>query len=36
MWVPKTGRDNGDGLKVWDYQMQIIIYKMDKQEGPTV
>ena len=25
-----------DGLGVWDQQMQTIIYKMDKQQGPTV
>ena len=24
------------GLGVWDQQMQIIIYRMDKQQGPTV
>ena len=24
------------GLGVWDQQMQTIIYKMDKQQGPTV
>ena len=25
-----------DGLGVWDQQMQTIIYRMDKQQGPTV
>ena len=25
-----------DGLGVWDYQIQIIIYRMDKLQGPTV
>ena len=25
-----------NGLAVWDQQMQTIIYKMDKQQGPTV
>ena len=25
-----------DGLGVWGWQMQTIIYRMDKQQGPTV
>ena len=25
-----------DGLGVWNEQLQIIIYRMDKQQGPTV
>ena len=25
-----------EGLGVWDQQMQTIIYRMDKQQGPTV
>ena len=25
-----------DGVKVWDWQMQTTIYRMDKQQGPTV
>ena len=25
-----------DGVGVWDQQMQIIIYRMDKQQGPTI
>ena len=25
-----------DGLRVWGQQMQTIIYRMDKQQGPTV
>ena len=24
-----------DGLRVWDEQMQTIIFRMDKQQGPT-
>ena len=28
--------DVNDGLEVWDYQMQAIIQRMDKQQGPTV
>ena len=30
------GRWGRGGLGVWDWQMQTIIYKMDKQQGPTV
>ena len=26
----------GGGLGVWDEQMKTIIYRMDKQQGPTV
>ena len=26
----------GDGMGVWDQQMQAIIYRMEKQQGPTV
>ena len=26
----------GCGLELWDQQMQTIIYRMDKQQGPTV
>ena len=25
-----------DGLGVWDWQMQTVIQRMDKQQGPTV
>jgi len=25
-----------EGLGVWDEQMQSVIYRMDKQQGPTV
>ena len=25
-----------DGLGAWDWRMQTIIYRMDKQQGPTV
>ena len=36
LWLPR-GRGSGrDGLGVWDQQMQTIIYRMDKQQGPTV
>ena len=30
------GRWRRDGVGVWDQQMQTIIYRMDKQQGPTV
>ena len=33
-WLPRGG--GRDGLGVWDQQMQTIIYRMDKQKGPTV
>ena len=35
LWLPKleAGRD---GLGIWDQQMQTSIYRMDKQQGPTV
>ena len=31
-----SGAGDGGGLGVWDEQMYIIIYKMDKQQSPTV
>ena len=36
LWLP-MGREAGgmDGLGVQDQQMQTIIYRMDKQQGPT-
>ena len=30
------GRRWRNGLGVWDQQMQTIIYRIDKQQGPTV
>ena len=30
------GRWGRDRLGVWELQMQTIIYRMDKQQGPTV
>ena len=36
LWLPK-GKDGGrDKLGVWDQQIQITIYEIDKQQGPTV
>ena len=29
------GRGGKEGLRVWDQQMQTIIHRMDKQQGPT-
>ena len=34
--VAKVGGWGRDGLEVWDYQMQTIIYRMNKKQGPTV
>ena len=34
LWLPRGG--GRDGLGVWDYQMQTIIYRMNKLQGPTV
>ena len=30
------GRRDRDGLGLWGWQMQTIIFRMDKQQGPTV
>ena len=30
------GRWGKEVLGVWDLQMQTLIYRMDKQQGPTV
>ena len=30
------GRVGRDGLGVWDQQMQTILYRVDKQQGPTI
>ena len=35
LWLPK-GKGGGDKLGVWDQQIQTTIYKIDKQQGPTV
>ena len=42
-WLPKGKGEKGKGkgwgrdkLGVWDYQIQITTYKIDKQEVPTV
>ena len=34
--LPGVGGWRRDGLGVWDQQMQTIICRMDKQQGPTV
>ena len=35
LWLPK-GKQGRDQLGVWDQQIQATIYKIDKQQGPTV
>ena len=37
LWLPR-GRVEGarDGLGLWNQQMQTIIYRMDRQQGPIV
>ena len=32
----KLGGGRRDRLGLWDWQMQTTVYKMDKQQGPTV
>ena len=32
----REGGQGRDGLGVWGQQMQTIIYRMDKQQGPMV
>jgi len=34
--VAKEEDGEGEGVGVWGYQMQLLVYKMDKQQGPTV
>ena len=34
--VAKAGVQRRKGLGVWDQPMQTIIYRMDKQQGPTI
>jgi len=29
-------KGGGDKLGIWDYQIHTTIYKIDKQQGPTV
>ena len=36
LWLPVRKSSEREGLGVWDEQMQTIIYRMDKQQGPTV
>ena len=36
LWLPRgKSRSGRDELGVWDQQIQAILYKMDKQQGPT-
>ena len=32
----KQSKKVGDGLGIWGYQMKTILYRMDKQQEPTV
>ena len=34
LWLPT--RKEGDKLGVWDQDINAIMYKIDKQQGPTV
>ena len=37
LWLPKERGESGrEGLGVWDWQMQTMIQRMDKQQGPSV
>ena len=36
LWLPKGEVGGRDKLEVWDQQKQTAIYKIDKQQGPTV
>ena len=36
LWLPKGKGGDRDKLGVWDQQIQTTIYKIDKQQGPTV
>ena len=36
LWLPVRTSSEREGRGDWDEQMQTIIYRMDKQQGPTV
>ena len=36
LWLPKGKGKGRDKLGVWDQQIQATIYKIDKQQGPSV
>ena len=36
LWLPKEKEVGKNKLGVWNQQMQTTIYKIDKQQGPTV
>ena len=36
LWLPNRVAGQMDGLRVWNQQMQTIIFRKDKQQGPTV
>ena len=35
LWLLVQGEWERDGLRVWDWQMQTITFRMDKQQGPN-
>ena len=35
-WIVARQKGGGDKLVIWDYQIHTTIYKIDKQQGPTV
>lgn len=36
LWLPRGKGEGRDGLGVWGWQMQTVIYGTVKQQGPTV
>ena len=36
LWLPRDGGVGEGRIRICDQQMQTIIYRMDKQQGPTV
>lgn len=36
LWLPREGVEGEDGLGVWGWWMQAIIFRMDKQQCPNV
>ena len=36
LWLPKGNGGRRNKLRVWDYQLQTTIHKIDKQQGFTV
>ena len=36
LWLPRVRGQGRDGVGVWGQQMQIVIYRMDEQQGAPV